>query len=409
MESLKPKEDMTSYWDELRQGISPDSEMTIRLARKSDGRRVEDLLRLAVKSHVLERLCGQVDKLGDLVAAFSRADVDQVETFWRTPHSLDSMITAGSFVIIAEKYGQVVGAACAGVPWRILTEVSERPDRVDSAIVLSSLARLNAVGVSPHHRKSGVGSALVQACIRLLDDAGYGAISGQCAPALAPFYAQLGFDISRPGEPVSFLREVPALTLVRSDDPDECTLIKRLREFPNEHTTWRLPFVTPDEIVDRSGGRARVEEGDDSWETTILDIPESSAPVLRVSVPEGTGPSLGLLCTTEAEAVHDELSRTIRLFISPGKVVLYLNDSSVASEENAPQLMIIEPLSTDDWEWITAVAEIGWTVFTMRPSATAAGVSGKLAVTITMPAAPAAVPVNVKPGLLVRIRAWFGR
>ncbi|WP_431946053.1 GNAT family N-acetyltransferase [Micromonospora marina] len=84
------------------------------------------------------------------------------------------------------------------------------------------VSRIKAVAVRDDARRSGVGSALVQACNSAFSQLGYSSIYGIMPPSigLRMFYSGLGFTILPPGQPYTFAAAgLP--TAVQADDGEQ--------------------------------------------------------------------------------------------------------------------------------------------------------------------------------------------
>jgi GNAT superfamily N-acetyltransferase len=113
-----------------------------------------------------------------------------------------------SFALVAEDpSGQPVGAVVCAPPYKLIADyVTAVPPDLRPQVEMQGLLGLSkviGVAVDPSTRGQGVGTELVLTAEQVLSRCGTFVMYGNCAPAVAPFYQQMGFDLLPVGQPIN--------------------------------------------------------------------------------------------------------------------------------------------------------------------------------------------------------------
>ena len=95
------------------------------------------------------------------------------------------------------------------------------------------LSKIIGVAVDPSARGLRIGTGLVLTAERVLDRIGTFVMYGSCAPSVAPFYRQMGFDLLPVGEPIDLWVVFGFRAL--ASDPTKHIFSKNLRAVPGRH------------------------------------------------------------------------------------------------------------------------------------------------------------------------------
>lgn len=322
-------------WKDLVDGIK-DGDVTIRLALASERKRVQELADAVVTSEPrgpLRSIYAAAGSSGRLLAALSRGRMSEVASRQRTAAGMDQLIRDLSISIVAVENGKVIGVAVAGCPVRLM---GQAPSQEQSALVWRFLAKLYIVSVDQAHRGRGIGGSLVDVVTQLYDGLGMTGIYGECSADLTDFYAAHGYDVSEPGVPVSIRNQVPVLEFVQGD-PDECTLVRRLRDLDDEHLADSLPWMNLEGM--------RTVEIDYTWRFAVFPTPEGMMPTMVLTGLESMlghlrGEPRALIARIEQDRVH-----------------LCRNDPTMSTAQSA--IVTMDDIGAEHALWVAAARELG--------------------------------------------------